>query len=327
MKKINTFGLGSFTFLLILVVMGIPLWVYFFGDGSLPSIKYMFFSLILFGVVLLVIISNMNQVVEFYNTLVEVDSKSKQSEGEDIYNQSEEKEKKIKEEHIEEFHNNGYLKLVGTYLDGIRDGEWKFYDEKGDLSITGKYKKGKRDGVWVEYHKGGEKIHFKQSYQDDKIIDTTFESYHETGEIETRGYYQDGKKHGEWISWYRNGKVRLSGKYKNGKESGRFYLNNLDGSGREVFFDSPVDFTYEHYRNQEKGIMIEEGIISYGKRHGDWKTYDEFGKLKKVETLKYGIKKVSRFYSEKDTFDWTGKIRSNFNFYDTDDPWFERRLS
>ena len=63
----NKFGLLSFTILLILVVMGIPVWNYFLGDGSLPSVNYLFFSLILFGVILLLIILNLDKIVKLSN--------------------------------------------------------------------------------------------------------------------------------------------------------------------------------------------------------------------------------------------------------------------
>jgi uncharacterized membrane protein len=67
MKKMNKSGLLSFTILLILVVMGIPVWNYFLGDGSLPSMNYLFFSLILFGVILLLIILNLDKIVKLSN--------------------------------------------------------------------------------------------------------------------------------------------------------------------------------------------------------------------------------------------------------------------
>jgi hypothetical protein len=69
MKKMNKSGLLSFTILLILVVMGIPVWNYFLGDGSLPSVNYLFFSFILFGVILLLLIFNMDKVLKFSNSL------------------------------------------------------------------------------------------------------------------------------------------------------------------------------------------------------------------------------------------------------------------
>ena len=67
MKKMNRFGLLSFAILLILVVMGIPVWTYFLGDGSLPSMNYMFFSFILFGVILLILIFNLDKIVKWSN--------------------------------------------------------------------------------------------------------------------------------------------------------------------------------------------------------------------------------------------------------------------
>jgi hypothetical protein len=69
MKKMNKSGLLSFTILLILVVMGIPVWNYFLGDGSLPSVNYLFFSFILFGVILLLLVFNLDKVLKFSNSL------------------------------------------------------------------------------------------------------------------------------------------------------------------------------------------------------------------------------------------------------------------
>jgi hypothetical protein len=49
--------------------MGIPVWNYFLGDGSLPSVNYLFFSFILFGVILLLLIFNLDKVVKVSNSL------------------------------------------------------------------------------------------------------------------------------------------------------------------------------------------------------------------------------------------------------------------
>ena len=67
MKKTNRFSLPSFAILLILAVMGIAAWNYFLGDGSLPSMNFMFFSLILFGVILLLVILNLDKIVKLSN--------------------------------------------------------------------------------------------------------------------------------------------------------------------------------------------------------------------------------------------------------------------
>lgn len=67
MKKTNRFSLPTFAILLILAVMGIAAWNYFLGDGSLPSTNFMFFSLILFGVILLLVILNLDKIVKLSN--------------------------------------------------------------------------------------------------------------------------------------------------------------------------------------------------------------------------------------------------------------------
>ena len=67
MKKTNRFSYPTFAILLILAVMGIAAWNYFLGDGSLPSMNFMFFSLILFGVILLLVILNLDKIVKLSN--------------------------------------------------------------------------------------------------------------------------------------------------------------------------------------------------------------------------------------------------------------------
>jgi len=67
MKKTNSFGILTFAILLILAVMGFAAWNYFLGDGSLPSMNFMFFSLILFGVILLLVILNLDKIVKLSN--------------------------------------------------------------------------------------------------------------------------------------------------------------------------------------------------------------------------------------------------------------------
>ena len=67
MKKTNRFSLPTFAILLILAVMGIAAWNYFLGDGNLPSMNFMFFSLILFGVILLLVILNLDKIVKLSN--------------------------------------------------------------------------------------------------------------------------------------------------------------------------------------------------------------------------------------------------------------------
>ena len=47
---------------------------------------------------------------------------------------------------------NGQLRRAGKIVDGLREGEWKFYHYNGHLSAIGNYVKYQRDGEWIGYH-------------------------------------------------------------------------------------------------------------------------------------------------------------------------------
>lgn len=131
MKKMNRFGLLSFAILLILVVMGIPVWNYFWGDGSSPSINYMFFSLILFGVILLLIIFNLDQVVKFSNSLSKEENtptalEENKTEEEIVPSPTAEEKPKVevKNTPIEKPAPTGNLKPFGSHSGNKKSGVW-----------------------------------------------------------------------------------------------------------------------------------------------------------------------------------------------------------
>jgi len=59
-------------------------------------------------------------------------------------------------EPVETFHNNGQLRVKGTYKDGDWDGPFEHYYENGELMEKGTYKDGKKCGEWLEF--GGETV-------------------------------------------------------------------------------------------------------------------------------------------------------------------------
>ena len=86
-------------------------------------------------------------------------------------------------------------------------------------------------------------------------------TYYENKQMQMDGAFQDGKRSGLWISWYENGKKWSEGNFKDGQEEG-------------------LRTTY--YENGQKRY---EGLFRDGVRTGDWKFWDESGKL--VKTIMY----------------------------------------
>lgn len=67
-----------------------------------------------------------------------------------------------------------------------------------------------------------------------KMVKATY--FHDNGEIAQIGYLMKGKLHGQWLMYDVNGKKIASGKYENGKRTGKwlFWQNEVL---KEVDFD------------------------------------------------------------------------------------------
>ena len=53
--------------------------------------------------------------------------------------------------HIESYHPNGQLKIIGEFSEGKKIGEWVEYYMSGVKKSEGKFANGKKDGAWVYY--------------------------------------------------------------------------------------------------------------------------------------------------------------------------------
>jgi antitoxin component YwqK of YwqJK toxin-antitoxin module len=87
----------------------------------------------------------------------------------------------------------------GDYIDGVREGGWRFYDDSGFLIKKGNYRNGRKNGLW-------EKWHMREELRG--------------GELAAMGEYYDDVKVGDWLYQYVSGEVEASGKYVNGKRDG-----------------------------------------------------------------------------------------------------------
>ncbi len=70
---------------------------------------------------------------------------------------------------------------AGKYLNGQKDGLWKYYNERGVLTAEGSFRLGLEDGQWFRYHN--------------------------TGQLESVGSYVMGEEDGKWGQFYVNGQL------------------------------------------------------------------------------------------------------------------------
>ena len=170
---------------------------------------------------------------------------------------------------------NNYIHFLGKYIIKESNGEVKEYNYNDELLYEGEYLNGKRNGKGKEFYKNG-KIQFECEYLN--------------GEKNGKG-----KEYDDF-----NGKLRFEGEYINGKEIlGKRYdiceyiiyqYNNMNGKGKEHYFDGTVKFEGEYLNGIKKGKgkeysinrkLIFEGEYLNDKRNGKGKEYNDFnGKLK-----------------------------------------------
>ena len=80
---------------------------------------------------------------------------------------------------FESFHVSGKEQTKGHYYNGLKSGEWKFYNKNGSLSQIEFFLDGKLDGVLVEYNNVGLK-EYETKYNGGVIVRT--DVFHEDGQ-------------------------------------------------------------------------------------------------------------------------------------------------
>ena len=93
--------------------------------------------------------------------------------------------------HIESYHPNGQLKIIGDLSDGKKVGNWIEYYLSGIKKSEGQFTNGKKDGPWVYY-----------------FLNAT---------IKEKQFFINGKKDGLWEKFDVHGTVVQTESYQNGK--------------------------------------------------------------------------------------------------------------
>ena len=93
--------------------------------------------------------------------------------------------------HIESYHPNGQLKIIGNLSDGRKVGKWIEYYLSGIKKSEGEFANGKKDGPWVYY-----------------FLNAT---------IKEKQFFIDGHKDGLWEKFDVHGTVVQTESYQNGK--------------------------------------------------------------------------------------------------------------
>ena len=67
------------------------------------------------------------------------------------------------------FFKDGKIKAQGISMNGIMQGEWKFYRETGQLWQVGNFKNNQKHGKWLRYDKQGV-LEYEEAFDSGKLV-------------------------------------------------------------------------------------------------------------------------------------------------------------
>ena len=119
------------------------------------------------------------------------------------------------------FDDDGNLESLGAYVNGKKEGFWKYYAETNDgklyVNLKQTYLKGLREGLSTEYHENG-KI-FREIYYKNDVGNGICRDYNENGILVESGIYVNGKENGEWKYYDNKGNLKIVVPFKDGEIS------------------------------------------------------------------------------------------------------------
>ncbi|MGV3631970.1 MAG: toxin-antitoxin system YwqK family antitoxin [Bacteroidota bacterium] len=208
------------------------------------------------------------------------------------------------------FYNTGTLKSYYNYKNGLPDGEFVERSIYGYDLLTGSFQEGKKQGEWKYYYYTGdlEKI----SHYENNQLNGKYEYYYDKNRLNVEGYFKDGEKNGVW-TWYTNqGNRDMSGTFKEGRQEGTWtywyptgelsytaqYKNDLKHGSWNYYYKDGSKFKSGEYKDDQKhgkwetwyenGKLLMSGNYLNGKEEGEWLNYWDNGQLKNSTTFKDG---------------------------------------
>jgi antitoxin component YwqK of YwqJK toxin-antitoxin module len=151
-----------------------------------------------------------------------------------------------------------------------------------DTTINQTDRQGRKQGLWIEdnglkevYYLNGKKNGVHKSY------------FKKTGKLEALGWYEQDKPTGNWYYFDETSRLFLSEQILS--ENKKLKVKNDEGNFILMPFQSYVKLYHKN------GLVAKEGTALYDEdvlidfyMHGNWKYYDEAGKLIKEENYPEG---------------------------------------
>jgi len=208
---------------------------------------------------------------------------------------------------LRSFTAEGYCNGIGNYVDGKRDGTWKWYGPWGKVKEEIMYKTGNPSGFYNVYHVNGQPkvmtflegndyqgnynkyneygVQIEKSvFKDDKLNGTT-RVYHNLGNkhLKIEIPYDEGIIDGKVSKFYPNGQLEMEINYKQGERIGKETQYYMNGQIYQYFhYGDDGNLNGEWKRYHWDGTLMEEGEYENSQLAGEQVSYYPSGKKRSV---------------------------------------------
>jgi len=201
---------------------------------------------------------------------------------------------------------DGTLRSKGSYHNGDKTGEWKYYNEAGDITREEQYNNtGDLDGITKSYAPGNS-LRVEYSYKDGSK-DGPQKYFGETGRTALILYYDDGDLAGYSYEG-KDGKMQPEIKIKNGTAKITAYYSNGQKSAETEFEQNMIKGSLKIFYSN--GQLAEERNVKCFDLDGPFKRYNPDGKLAYEATYK-----DDEELGAERSYDKNGKLVIEANYY------------
>lgn len=183
----------------------------------------------------------------------------------------------------------GLDSLVYEVKDSVKNGKFSryhMYNSKTHVLIsTGNYLNEKKSGVWTFRDSVLQKS-WQTTYTNDKE-NGPYTAYYMNGKTKEEGIKSDDEEEGLWKYYDANGKLQKEINYKNGIMFGKYTEYHPNGNVKESGQYSwtkgyTTESVFDMDGNEKKVKKMSDRVP---KKSGEWKTFDESGKLLTTKNL------------------------------------------
>lgn len=140
------------------------------------------------------------------------------------------------------YHNNGKVQARGQYVNDLREGLWRTYNEEGVLVETASYSKNKLHGKRCYYFSNG--ALWSVCTWADSLRNGSFIRYFPSGAKEIEATFHGDVLDGQYKSWGSDGKLSSEGTYRMGVTVGKWHLRYADANVEgDIIYDSRGQIT------------------------------------------------------------------------------------